>query len=148
MSLINIGKQRGVGLIEVLVTVMILATSLLAIGALQSRSLQFNHSAYLRSQANLLAYDILDRMRINSENLASYEGEYDSASPGGGGLAGDDLDAWMTMVTSLLPGGTAEIACESSVCTVSLEWIEEEERGAQVDPDAQNTTSFKYSTRL
>ena len=73
MSPVN--KQQGAGLIEVLVTVLILGTSLLALAALQSRSLQYNHSAYLRSQANILAYDILDRVRINRSNMSAMASE-------------------------------------------------------------------------
>src|SRR5690606_27805074 len=58
-------NERGVGLIEVLVTLLILSTTLIALSALQTRSLQFNQGAYFRSQANMLAYDMLDRIRVN-----------------------------------------------------------------------------------
>ena len=37
--------ERGVGLIEVLVTLLILSTTLIALSALQTRSLQFNQGA-------------------------------------------------------------------------------------------------------
>lgn len=65
-------KQEGVGLIEVMVTALILSTSLLGLAALQSRALQYNHSAYMRSQANILAYDLLDRIRASRSNIANY----------------------------------------------------------------------------
>src|SRR5690625_6205371 len=57
-------RMRGAGLIEVLVTLIILFTALLTLTALQTRSLQFKHSAYLLSQANNFAYAMLDRLRI------------------------------------------------------------------------------------
>src|SRR5690625_2050477 len=65
-------RMRGVGLIEVLVTLIILSTALLTLTALQTRSLQFNHSAYLRSQANNFAYDILDRDRKSTRLNSSH----------------------------------------------------------------------------
>ena len=64
-------KEQGVGLIEVLVTLLILSTTLIALSALQTRSLQFNQGAYFRSQANALAYDMLDRIRVNDALPAS-----------------------------------------------------------------------------
>jgi len=58
-------KNRGFTMVEVLVSVVILAIGLLGLAGLQARNLQFNYSAYERSQATLLAYDIIDRMRAN-----------------------------------------------------------------------------------
>lgn len=143
-------SQRGVGLIEVLVTVLILATSLLAMGALQNRSLQFNHSAYLRSQANIMAYDILDRMRINRDQHTDYERDFDDAVPGGSSLADQDLSDWLGIVTRTLPGGEGAIECDADwVCSVSLRWIEpSSEPGAASDPADPETATFTYTTRL
>lgn len=147
----SVSNQRGVGLIEVLVTVLILSTSLLAMGALQNRSLQFNHSAYLRSQANVMAYDILDRVRINRGNLASYEHELDEDKPAiGGSLADRDLNEWLTAIERNLPGGAGAIECNAQrVCTVTLEWIERDSAAAEGEAEgAQETTTFTYSTRI
>ncbi len=147
----GIKQQRGVGLIEVLVTVLILATSLLAMGALQSRSLQFNHSAYLRSQANVMAYDILDRMRINRGQLGSYDHGLEDTKPGtGGGLANRDLNEWLTAIERTLPGGKGAVDCADRVCTVTLEWIEQDSLAdSEEAPDEeQETTTFTYETRI
>lgn len=145
-------KQRGVGLIEVLVTVLILATSLLAMGALQSRSLQFNHSAYLRSQANVLAYDILDRMRINREALVNYNRDLDDGKPAGGSVTNQDLNEWLTAVERSLPGGQGAIDCNGGVCEITLEWVEQDSLAVNDEEpgedDEQETTTFTYSTRI
>lgn len=126
----NIKTQSGVGLIEVLVTALILSTALMAIAALQSRSLQFNGSAYLRSQANIIAYDVLDQMRTLSAS------EWD-----GGAVAEPDVD----VLAATLPEGKGEVSCEGRVCTVSITWrepVEGEEAG-----DAEETT-FEYTSRI
>ena len=142
-------NQKGVGLIEVLVTVLILATSLLAMAALQSRSLQFNHGAYLRSQANIMAYDIIDRMRINAVvNINDYARDYADSKPTGSSLADTDLNDWLTNIEGTLPGGEGAIDCDANrVCTVRLRWIEED-RAPGDDEGEQGTVEFVYSTKL
>ena len=66
MPIINYKQQQqGFTMIEVLIAAFVLGIGLLGLASLQARSLQFNYSAYQRSQANLLAYDIIDRMRAN-----------------------------------------------------------------------------------
>jgi len=57
--------QRGFTMIEVLIAAFVLGVGLLGLAALQAQSLQFNYSALQRSQANILAYDIIDRIRAN-----------------------------------------------------------------------------------
>jgi len=67
----NAKSQAGFTLIEILVAMLILAIGMLGIAAMQLRGLQYNHDAYLRSQVNLLAYNISDRMRLNRDKPAS-----------------------------------------------------------------------------
>lgn len=141
-------RQTGVGLIEVLVTLLILSTSLLALGAMQNRSLQFNQGAYLRSQANIFAYDILDRMRVNLANLNSYESDLahvaEDSTPVTTPLAAADLNEWRRNISSELPNGKGGIACEDEICTVTIVWDELNSSGEE----AEDTTEFTYSARL
>ncbi|MGL6160037.1 type IV pilus modification protein PilV [Microbulbifer sp.] len=144
-------SQRGAGLIEVMVTVLILSTSLLGLAALQNRSLQYNHSAYLRSQANILAYDLLDRIRINRKNIDSYSLTAAADPPAGSLLAQVDLREWRQNIASALPGGVGGISCTTAqVCTVTIQWSEQDGSGVadangQVDADL---SSFQYTTRI
>lgn len=62
-------NQQGVGLIEILVTVVILAIGFLAAAQMQVSGMQFSQSAYHQSQANFMATDIIDRMRANSQGV-------------------------------------------------------------------------------
>lgn len=145
----NRKQQHGVGLIEVLVTVLIMATSLLAMGALQSRSLQFNHSAYLRSQANVAAYDILDRMRINRINYTNYERDFEDAIPGGNSVAQRDLNEWLTSLQRTLPGAEGSIDCDNNrLCTIRLRWVDQDSPGQDLAAGEQELTTFTYSTRI
>ncbi|WP_066961792.1 type IV pilus modification protein PilV [Microbulbifer sp. Q7] len=148
-------QQQGAGLIEVLVTVLILGTSLLALAALQSKSLQYNHSAYLRSQANILAYDMLDRIRLNQEKLDEYlleeapvpaEGAPEEPLPSETTIAGQDLAQWQAALAAALPGASGQVRCNGAdkVCTVTIEWSEQNNSG----DTSEDTTTFVYSTRI
>ena len=70
----NINRQQGFTLIEILVAVLILSLGVLGLIAMESLALQSNMSAYHRSQATILAYDLSDKMRTNPAGVAA--GEY------------------------------------------------------------------------
>jgi len=146
-------RQQGVGLIEVLITAFILAVGLLGLAALQTRSLQYNHGAYLRSQATILSYDIVDRMRINrTVALAGgYDVNYDVVPTGGSTLVSADLDEWKTLLGDVLPDGDGAIDCDSNSCTVSLRWTERSGSDAVLEDGEEASevpVEFAYSTRL
>ena len=65
-------RQAGIGLIEILVTVLILGIGILGVASTQVVSLQMNTQSQSRSQAVLLAEDLLDRIRANPDNIAGY----------------------------------------------------------------------------
>ena len=65
--------QKGVGLVEVLVALFILAIGVLGFSALQLRALQATTEATDRTMAMTVARDLTDRMRINRLALADYE---------------------------------------------------------------------------
>ncbi len=58
-------RQRGVGLIEVLVAVLILSLGLLGMAGLQANALKANQSSYARTQAVMLSYYMMDAMRAD-----------------------------------------------------------------------------------
>ncbi len=57
--------QRGFTLLEVLISMIILAIGLLGLAAMQAISLRDNQDAYYYQQATLLAYEMQDRIRGN-----------------------------------------------------------------------------------
>ena len=61
----KVKKCSGYTLMEVLISMVILAIGLFGLATLQTVSMRANNSAYQRSIASMLAYDMLDRMRIN-----------------------------------------------------------------------------------
>lgn len=152
-------KQKGLTLLEILITVVVFSIGLLGLAALQIKGTQFNHSAYLRSQASFLAYDILDRMRAN-RNIALTSGAYSikfgqtitasttncnttTASCSATQMAASDLKEWKNAVMSLLPNGDGEICFISPIsnqCTstptnvygINIRWQDSREDNASM----------------
>lgn len=60
-------KQRGVGLVEILVAVVIVSIGFLAAATMQVQGMRFSQGAYFRSQAYFMASDMIDRMRNNPQ---------------------------------------------------------------------------------
>jgi len=136
----NQNKQttmRGFTLIEVLVTLVVLAIGLLGLAGLQASSLKHNNNAYQRTQATLLAYDILDRMRANPVGIEN--GDYDSIDTGGGSLtdpgcidtgcdpatlAVNDAFEWADRLATALPSGRGVIVGNGANApfTVTVMW--------------------------
>ena len=58
-------KQNGFSMIELLVAVLVLGIGVLSVTGMQMIALQNNQDALLRSEALTLAYDIMDRIRVN-----------------------------------------------------------------------------------
>jgi type IV pilus assembly protein PilV len=95
--------QRGVTLLEVLISIVVLAVGLLGYAGLQTVSLKNNLSAYHRSQATMLAYDVIDRIRADQVNAAAYTLTFDDTPAG-------DLANWLALVKAALPSSDAQIA--------------------------------------
>lgn len=63
--------QTGTSLLEVLIAVVILSIGLLGLAGLQVAGLRVNQGAMQRSQATMLAYDVLDRMRSDRDFVSA-----------------------------------------------------------------------------
>jgi len=66
---------RGIGMIEILITIVLLSIGFLAAARMQVEGMRFSQSAYYQSQAFFLASDMMNRMRTNVRGVR--EGEYD-----------------------------------------------------------------------
>lgn len=141
-------RQTGVGLIEVLVSVLILGVGLLGIAAMQATALKNSQSSLERSQAVVQTYAILDAMRANRDLALS--GSYNLASmqcslPGGGTLAQNDLKEWIHAIKQSFgkpdtdTTACGQVSCNAELCTVTVQW--DDSRGTAVDADSQQAVN-------
>ncbi len=147
--------QRGVGLIEILVAVLILALGLLGMAGLQANALKTNQSSYARGQAVMLSYYMLDAMR--ADRSAALSLAYNTGSMGvltpicnplaitGANLADNNRRDW---INSLKIGmGNADTTCGAidcdvtGVCTVQIIWDDSRAGGL-------GAQSFETKSRL
>lgn len=129
------GNQSGFTLIEVLVSLVILAIGLLGVAGLQNRSLSGNQGALYRSQAVLYANDIIERMRVNRVQSRQVPSPYSialAATPSGtlAQPALADLQDWKAEVGNLPAGdGSVNVSTLSAangtiLAVVIVQWNE------------------------
>jgi len=147
-------QQSGFSLLEVLITLVILAIGLLGLAGLQATGLKSNLSAYHRSQATQLAYDIADRMRANMTAINNYPAiNPTTATAQAGCLAGGcspalmaqhDIYEWNLALTTALPSGRGTISpAIAGIYTISIQW--DDNRDGAVDG---NDPDFQVSFQL
>ena len=126
--------SAGVGLIEVLAALLVISIGILGMVGLQTKSLQHNHVAYLRSQAVIIGNDMMDRIRVN-RSLSSVTEDYvvtagqltttqcsteaypdncETDSCTSSELAEYDIRQWKFQMACILPNSDGSITIEDS----------------------------------
>ncbi len=137
-----IKKTKGFTIIEVLVAMVILSIGVLGLGVLQLTAMQNTQGGYLRSQATILAYDIIDSMRadIPAVTGGNYNITFAAATPAAvdcyglaancttGQIATSDLNRWRTVLGNYLPAGSGQVDTvdlgTTTQVTVTVSWID------------------------
>ena len=121
--------QRGVGLIEVLVALFILAVGLLGVLAMQANGLKSNQRAEFSTEAYMLALDMADRIQAYDDiNSSADDDDYADINIPDDGYGNDpgcaaagcndiqqkalDVYEWGTQLARRLPAGTGTVEYE------------------------------------
>lgn len=165
MRNLTLHRQRGMTLIEVLVSVLILAIGLLGAAAIQLNALRYTDSATLSSQASFIAYDMMDRIRANVDGNATANGSTDvlalynlpsagSAPTGNQASARDqDLADFRANIEGL-PSGTGSINVKPNrFVTVTVGWDDTRAAAASAQasgaiPQASNPQKIEITSRV
>jgi type IV pilus assembly protein PilV len=142
---------RGMTLIEVLVTLVIISVGLLGVAALQLTTVRNNLDAFVRSQAAVLASDMFDRIRAN--RAAALNNQYNiemNATPGTGTVAQADMAQWKATLAANLPSGNGSIVTNRVVVdsvprwivTITIQW------GERTSIVADQTVTFATSSQI
>lgn len=140
--------EAGFTLIEVLVTVVVTSLGLLGFAGMLASSVASNREAYMRSQATLLSYHIVERMRANRPAvlLGAYTVSLND-TPTSGSVAGDDLVGWRTLLSNYLPAGTGSVSADGNGnVTVLIQWSSRSDNAA--DADGVENRQFTSQSRL
>ncbi|MGQ9724284.1 MAG: type IV pilus modification protein PilV [Tepidimonas sp.] len=124
-------RQRGAGLVEIMIAVVILSIGIIGIVRLQLAAMRNADSAYLHTQSSLLIYDILDAMR--ADRTAALAHAYDLPKtcqrlPPGNTLATRVHSAWIASIKQALgdhAGTCGEIWCDQGLCRIRIYWNDE-----------------------
>jgi len=149
------GRQTGVTLIEVLVTVVIMAIGLLGLAAMQNTSVKLSYDSYLRTQASLLAYDMMDRIRANPTEIYQLGVDDDpsvktcvgaTATCSPVDMREADLNHWHTAASDTFPEGQFRIVHDNGQYTIGINWNDRYDADAQ-DDDGTELFVFRFDVR-
>lgn len=136
-----------------MVTLAIVSFGLLGVAGIVANSLKSNQSSYTRTQANLLAYDIIERMRANrttaEQSPSPYNLTLNARPPSGDGVPETDLTQWRKAVAAALPDGKGAVTVndQTKKVTVVIRWMQRKlDRGTA--PNADDTQHITIETRL
>lgn len=146
---ISMKYQAGVGLVEVLIAMLVMAIGLLGIAGMQSSSIKMNTSSMMRSQASILTASLLESIRTNPSS--AYVTGFDSftapakdcnlATCTPAEMAVYDVARWKCSlgahnaqtacasgftIQGNLPDGKGSITRTGNSYTVSVRWIDED----------------------
>ncbi len=150
--------QRGVTMLEVLVTLFIITLWLLATAGVQSSAAKLTKAAQFRTAAVQFAAELGERIEANSEEAANGAYACDpctltttstacvGSACGSADLAAFDLAEWGKRVGDALPGATATIAWDNSTTpakyTITIGW--NDRRATTTYSTVGTTEAFQY----
>jgi type IV pilus assembly protein PilV len=162
-------RQAGMTLIEVMVSVLILAIGLLGAAAIQLNALRYTDSARMTTQASFVAYDMMDRIRANVDGngnapnaaavLASYalaslaDAPAVSTSNATNAVTQDKAD-FATNIRAFAgtTGESSKIVIDKKKVTITIVW--DDSRAADASKlqtaaaDGSNVRTFDLTSRI
>lgn len=124
--------QSGVMLLEALIAILIFSLGILALVGLQATAINQSTDARYRSEAALLANDIIGQMWATDRQPATLQANFNT----GGAL----YNTWLPRVRAALPGVAANpptiVVDGQGVATVTINWL--------APYEAPNTPAHNY----
>jgi type IV pilus assembly protein PilV len=148
-------RQRGDTMIEVLVTVIIIAVGVLGTAALQVTTLRNLSSSHSASVAAIVAEDFGERMRANPTAALADVYVHDS-DPGGypdcaknacteDDMARYDIGIWWDQMNTLLPAAKGEVTRNAGTSTfvLTVRWDDDRSGSAGITCPPQSTDDLE-----
>lgn len=149
-------RQKGVSLIEILVTLIILSIGFLGMASVQLMGAKNVASSNYRTLATIYSYDLVERMRSNQEGLNAniYEnlswGSVPEPACGSNcnysGVARRDAWEWSQQLADNLPNGEGSVEVNTEgMHVITVSWDEVVRSATQQDSVQQ---SFELAVRV
>jgi type IV pilus assembly protein PilV len=127
-------SQRGSMLLEAMIAILIFSLGILAIVGLQAGAVKLSSDAKYRSDASLLANQIIGQMWVSDRTAATLQANFQGS--GGSSSGGSAYKTWAAEVERQLPGVVGVVSNEpviavftnattnppSSTVTVTVKW--------------------------
>lgn len=117
-NIIPLDSQRGVALLEALISILILSFGILAIIGLQATSVRLSTDAKYRSDAALVVNQLVGEMLSGDRTTATLQAAYQTGNV--------SYDAWRTRAQALLPGVATNqptvVFGANGLVTITLFW--------------------------
>ncbi len=114
-------RQRGAGLLDPLIAIVILSFGLLGLARFQLAAVAQTTDAQARLSASAAAEDLLTQVRVDVNNATCYQ--VPAAGACASGFAMEQAQAWTASVQQSLPGlQTATAALSGNWFTVTVTW--------------------------
>lgn len=156
MRKINVRIQHGFSMIEILVTLLIIAMAMLGTAGMQAYALKVGQGGQFRNQAVFLAADMAERIEANKAYAASgvgYVGTLNSSVDcvtngcSATELAAYDVTSWNAAIAQLLPGGLGTITPSTNgnlhSYIVKVSWLDR-----RVDVNYATTAAISTNTSV
>ncbi len=163
-------SQSGFLLIEVLITIAILAVGLLGVSAMLSLSLRSGHAAIERGEIAMVMSSMAGRMRANTPDAIAVDKRYDVTDKKAkdncaltpdpsteAEVAANDVCLWMSNLQTVLGDAqnpTGSISCNANrLCTYTVTWNDNAGKSTlESEYDEDNSTpkdrSYTYTTTV
>jgi prepilin-type N-terminal cleavage/methylation domain-containing protein len=136
--------QQGMGLVEVMISLVILLVAALATARMQSTGMISAQYSSFHLSLDHLSSEMLETLRAHSDDAEAGVFNFDmvpaeagdnntegagagtTTGTGGGGVTIDArMQAWNTRITQVFPDGAGRVNCAGGFCDVVISWIEE-----------------------
>lgn len=111
--------QSGMILLEALIAILIFSLGILALIGLQATAIKQSTDARYRSEAALLANDIISQMWITDRATGTLQANFNTG--------GATYNTWLPRVTATLPGAVANpptiVVDAQGIATVTVNWL-------------------------
>lgn len=136
--------QQGLGLVEVMISLVILLIAALATARMQSTGMISAQYSSFHLSLDHLSSEMLETLRAHSDDAEAGVFNFDmvpadaggtnnadagtgaTTGTGGGGTTMDArMQAWNTRITQIFPDGAGRVNCVGGFCDVVISWVEE-----------------------